>query len=143
MKRLKRRTIIIEEGENLISYGGGILIDEFIHRLSLPEIIDTTVKVKERERGYKESEAILALMMSMITGGECLDDLFTLREEETFKTIWRHGDIPHPTTMDDFLRRFDLGHIRQLDCQCTGIQQSLFRFRKTVYSHDGYRFHFG
>jgi hypothetical protein len=115
MKKIKRRTIIIKEGDNLVSYGGGILIDEFIHRLSLPQIIDTTVKVKERERGYKESEAILALIISMITGGECLDDLFTLREEEAFKTIWRHGDIPHPTTMGDFLRRFNLGHIRQLD----------------------------
>lgn len=115
MKKIKRRKIIIVEGDNLVSYGGGILIDEFIHKMSLPQIIDTTVKVKERERGYKESEAILALMVSMITGGECLDDLFALREEEAFQTIWRHGDIPHPTTMGDFLRRFDLGHIRQLD----------------------------
>ncbi|MFZ5998408.1 MAG: hypothetical protein ACOYW7_13135 [Nitrospirota bacterium] len=31
-----------------------------------------------------------------------------LREEESFKSIWRHGEIPHPTTMGDFLRRFDL-----------------------------------
>jgi len=115
MKKIKRRKIIIVEGDNLVSYGGGILIDEFIYKLSLPQIIDTTVKVKERERGYKESEAILALMVSVITGGECLDDLLALREEEAFKTIWRHGDIPHPTTMGDFLRRFDLGHIRQLD----------------------------
>lgn len=115
MKKIKRRKIIIVEGDNLVSYGGGILIDEFIHKLSLPQIIDTTVKVKERERGYRESEAILALMVSVITGGECLDDLLALREEEAFKTIWRHGDIPHPTTMGDFLRRFDLGHIRQLD----------------------------
>jgi hypothetical protein len=115
MKKIKRRKIIIVEGDNLVSYGGGILIDEFIHKLSLPQIIDTTVKVKERERGYRESEAILALMVSVITGGECLDDLLALREEEAFKTIWRHGDIPHPTTMGDFLRRFALGHIRQLD----------------------------
>lgn len=115
MKKIKRRKIIIVEGDNLVSYGGGILIDEFIYKLSLPQIIDITVKVKERERGYKESEAILALMVSVITGGECLDDLLALREEEAFKTIWRHGDIPHPTTMGDFLRRFDLGHIRQLD----------------------------
>ncbi len=78
-------------------------------------MIDSTVKVKERERGYKESEAVLGLAISMITGGVCLDDLVVLREEETFKKIWRHGDIPHPTTMGDFLRRFDLGHIRQLE----------------------------
>jgi hypothetical protein len=78
-------------------------------------MIDCTVRVKERERGYRESEAVLGLAVSMITGGGCLDDLIVLREEETFKNIWRHGDIPHPTTMGDFLRRFNLGHIRQLE----------------------------
>jgi len=111
----KRVKIILEQDETLVSHGGGILIDEFIHRLGLAEMIDSTVRVKERERGYRESEAVLGLAVSMITGGGCLDDLVVLREEETFKTIWRHGDIPHPTTMGDFLRRFDLGHIRQLE----------------------------
>lgn len=111
----KRTKIILEQDESLVSYGGGLLIDEFINRLGLAQMIDSTVKVKERERGYKESEAILGLAVSMITGGVCLDDLVVLREEENFKVIWRHGGIPHPTTMGDFLRRFDLGHIRQLE----------------------------
>lgn len=126
MKKIKkvdaarRVKIILEEGkDSIVSYGGGLLIDEFIHRLGLPGMIDTTVKVKERQRGFKESEATLGLMVSMITGGVCLDDLVVLREEEAFKHVWRHGDIPHPTTMGDFLRRFDLGHIRQLESVMT------------------------
>jgi hypothetical protein len=120
MKSARKRRIIIEEGDDtLVSYGGGVLIDEFIHKLSLPEIIDSTVKVKERERGLKESEHALSLAVTMITGGECLDDLFTLRDEEGFRAIGSHGDIPHPTTMGDFLRRFNLGHIRQLESVIT------------------------
>lgn len=120
MKGPRRRRIIIEEGdETLVTYGGGILIDEFIHRLSLPEIIDSTVKVKERERGFTESEHVLSLAVTMITGGECLDDLLNLREEDGFRTVWSHGGIPHPTTMGDFLRRFNLGHIRQLESVLT------------------------
>ncbi len=122
MKKIKRMNgarrvkIILEEGDDtLVSYGGGLLVDEFIHKLGLSHIIDTTVKVKTRERGYRESEAMLGLAISMITGGVCLDDLVALREEEGFKSIWRHGGIPHPTTMGDFLRRFNLGHIRQLE----------------------------
>lgn len=115
----KRVKFILEQDETLVSHGGGLLIDEFIHRLGLAQMIDSTVKVKERERGYRESEAILGLAVSVITGGVCLDDLIVLREEETFKTIWRHGDIPHPTTMGDFLRRFDLGHIRQIESVVT------------------------
>lgn len=115
----KRVKFILEQDETLVSHGGGLLIDEFIHRLGLAQMIDSTVKVKKRERGYRESEAILGLAVSVITGGVCLDDLIVLREEETFKIIWRHGDIPHPTTMGDFLRRFDLGHIRQIESVVT------------------------
>ena len=123
----KRVKIILEQDETLVSHGGGLLIDEFIHRLGLAQTIDSTVKVKERDRGYRESEAVLGLAVSMITGGVCLDDLVVLREEETFKTIWRHGDIPHPTTMGDFLRRFDLGHIRQLESVITQAFGKVYR----------------
>jgi len=120
MKVAGRKKIILVEGDDtLVSFGGSIILDEFIHRLGLPELIDRTVTVKERERGYRESEAILSLAASMITGGECLDDLFVLREEEGFGAIWSHGEIPHPTTMGDFLRRFNLGHIRQLESVIT------------------------
>lgn len=122
----KRVKVILEEDETLVSYGGGLLVDEFIHRLGLPHIIDNTVKVKERERGYKESEAVLGLVISIITGGVCLDDLVVLREEESFKSIWRHGEIPHPTTMGDFLRRFDLGHIRQLESVNTQSMRKVY-----------------
>jgi len=116
MKQLGRRKFRLVEGDDtLVSFGGGILLDEFIHRLGLPELIDRHVRVKERERGYRESEAVLGLAVSMITGGECLDDLFVLREESGFSSLWSHGEIPHPTTMGDFLRRFNLGHIRQLE----------------------------
>ena len=131
MNRPRRRRLILEEGDDtLVSYGGGILIDEFIHKLSLPEIIDATVNVKERQRGFKESEHVLSLAVTMITGGECLDDLFTLRDEEGFRTVWSHGGIPYPTTMGDFLRRFNLGHIRQLESVITQA------FRK-VYTSTG------
>ncbi|MDA8170881.1 MAG: IS1380 family transposase [Nitrospiraceae bacterium] len=135
MKKIKkvnvtrRIKVVLEEGkDSLISYGGGLLIDEFIRKLGLPEMIDSAVKVKKRESGFKESEAVLGLAVSMITGSTCLDDLVVLREEEAFKEIWRHGDIPHPTTMGDFLRRFDLGHIRQLESVLT-------RAFRTVYAN--------
>ncbi|MBP8985270.1 MAG: IS1380 family transposase [Syntrophobacterales bacterium] len=116
MKKAVRRKVVLREGDDtLVSFGGGILLDEFISRLGLAELIDQKVRIKARERGYRESEAILGLAVGMITGGECLDDLFVLREEKGFGAIWSHGEIPHPTTMGDFLRRFSLGHIRQLE----------------------------
>jgi hypothetical protein len=128
MKKGGKRKVILREGDDtLVSFGGGILLDEFIRRLGLAELIDQTVKVKTRERGYKESEAILGLAASMITGGECLDDLFVLREEKGFGAIWSHGEIPHPTTMGDFLRRFNLGHIRQLESVITECFHKVYK----------------
>lgn len=116
MKQVGRRKVRLVAGdETLVSFGGGILSDEFIDRLGLPDLIDQRVLVKEREQGYRESETILALVASLITGGECLDDLFVLREESGFSSLWSHGEIPHPTTMWDFLRRFNLGHLRQIE----------------------------
>ena len=127
MKKAGRRKFLLVEGDDtLVSFGGGILLDEFIHRLGLPELIDERVRVKERERGYRESEAILGLAVGMITGGECLDDLFVLREESGFSSLWSHGEIPHPTTMGDFLRRFTLGHIRQLESVLTGCFRRIY-----------------
>lgn len=139
MKKIKkvdstrRVKIVLEEGkDSLVSYGGGLLIDEFVHRLGLPAMIDSTVKVKERERGFRESEAVLGLAVSMITGGTCLDGLVVLREEEAFKNVWRHGEIPHPTTMGDFLRRFDLGHIRQLESVITQAFRKVYRSQERI-----------
>ncbi len=90
----KRGKIILEEGDDtLVSYGGGLLVDEFIHKLNLPHLIDTAVKVKARERGYRESEAVLGLAISMIIGGVCLDDLVVLREEDN---AWVSGLMYQP-----------------------------------------------
>jgi hypothetical protein len=63
----------------------------------------------------------------MITGGACLDDLVVLREEEGFGMLWRHGEIPHPTTMGDFLRRCTLGHLRQLEHVLTESLRTVYR----------------
>ena len=69
--------------------------------------------MKKCERGYCEAESIFALTQSMIVGGECLDDLAALRQDEAVRLLTGF-EIPHPTTEGDFLRRFSLGHIHQL-----------------------------
>lgn len=43
MKKAGRRKFVLVEGDDtLVSFGGGILLDEFIHRLGLPELIART-----------------------------------------------------------------------------------------------------
>jgi hypothetical protein len=52
----------------LTAQSGVILLREFVKRLGLPEMIDRRIEVKERERGYPESQNILSLCWKMILG---------------------------------------------------------------------------
>jgi hypothetical protein len=45
----------------LASHAGIVLIKELVDRFGVAELIDQEIKVKQRERGYRESESILAL----------------------------------------------------------------------------------
>jgi hypothetical protein len=107
----------------LTAQGGLILIEELIHRLRVKELIDETVSVKKRQRGYAESDHIIALVYNLIGGGSCLDDLNSLREDEETKTVMQQEAIPHATTAGDFLRAFSLGHIKQLEKASRRIQE--------------------
>jgi hypothetical protein len=100
--------------KKLINFPGILLIQNLAYCLGIPERIEKIVKVKERERGYCEATSIFALAQSMIMGGECLDDLEVLRRAAAVKVL-TGLEIPHPTTEGDFLRRFNLGHIHQLE----------------------------
>jgi hypothetical protein len=109
----------------LTAHGGLILVEELIHRLRVKEIIEETVSVKKRQRGYQESDHILALVYNLIGGGSCLDDLNLLREDAETKAVIQQEAIPHATTAGDFLRAFTLGHIKQLEKASRRIQEQV------------------
>lgn len=109
----------------LTAQGGLILIEELVHRLKVKEIIEETVSVKKRQRGYGESDHIIALVYNLIGGGSCLDDLNLLREDAETKAVIQQEAIPHATTAGDFLRAFHLGHIKQLAKASRRIQETV------------------
>src|SRR6266542_2853067 len=65
-------------------------------------------------RGYSPAQAILGLCETLIAGGDCLDDVAILRADSAQELLRGHG-LPEPTTLGRFLRRFNLGHIGQLN----------------------------
>lgn len=106
---------IKESKRSLTSHSGIYLVDQFTQALNVREEIDRNVKVKERKSGYNVSQAILSLAYSMIAGGDCIDDVDWIRNDNTLLTLIGEKSTPHSTTMGDFLRRFNLGHIKQLE----------------------------
>jgi len=99
--------------QQLTSHAGLVLVRELAGRLGVGELLDR-VTVKKRGRGYSPAQAILGLCETLIAGGDCLDDVAILRADSAQELLRGHG-LPEPTTLGRFLRRFNLGHIGQLN----------------------------
>jgi hypothetical protein len=133
------RTVRLEvTDEPLTVHTGLSLFYAMSETLEIPRILDESVKVKERESGYPESEHILALAANAFMGGDYLDDLEALREDVAIQKAIGRKEIPDPTTAGDFCRRFTLGHILQMNRAFAAIQREVYRRRreKTVWTID-------
>ncbi|MGH9767146.1 MAG: IS1380 family transposase [Blastocatellia bacterium] len=98
----------------LSNHAGAVLIKEFTDRLGLELLINSQLEVKERERGYTESESILALCWNLILGGDCLDDLNVLRGDVGTQELLGLESVIAPTTAGEFLRKFSIGDLTAL-----------------------------
>ena len=104
---------IAASSQQITAHAGLVLVRELAERLGLPKLLDE-ITVKQRQRGYRPAEAILALCETLIAGGECLDDAVLMRGDGAQQLLRGHA-VPDPTTLGRFLRRFTLGHIGQLN----------------------------
>ncbi len=118
--------------EPLTVHTGLSLFYAMAEALEIPRILDERVHVKERERGYPESEHILALAANAFIGGDYLDDLEALREDIAIQKAIGRKEIPDPTTAGDFCRRFTLGHILQMNQAFAEIQSQVYQRRKEI-----------
>jgi len=100
--------------------------------LKIPKSLDDHVQVKQRDSGYPESEHILALAANAFVGGDFLDDLEALREDDGIKMAIGRKEIPDPTTAGDFCRRFSRGHILQINKAFAEIEHEVYKKRKDV-----------
>src|SRR5262249_47903255 len=100
--------------ERLTSHAGVVLLHDFAQRLGVAEMLDEELGVKTRERGYPESEAIGGLLYNTILGGTCLSDLEVLRGDPGTQELLGAERVLAPTTAGEFLRKFDLGDVHDL-----------------------------
>ena len=91
--------------ESLTAYGGVPLLVRAWRSLGVPQSIGRQVRVKERQRGYDEGTMLESLMVLNAVGGECLEDLERLREDEGLAELLGHG-IPSPEAGRKFLYQF-------------------------------------
>jgi hypothetical protein len=98
----------------LTSHAGTVLLHDFAQRLGVEEVLDEELHVKTRARGYGESEAVGGLTYNLILGGEHLSDLEVLRGDPGTQELLGAEAILAPTTAGEFLRKFDIGDVHDL-----------------------------
>jgi hypothetical protein len=126
-------TVRLESTEEPLTVHTGLsLLYAMAEALEIPHILDEHIQVKERERGYPESEHILALAANAFIGGDFIDDLEALREDVAIQRVIGRKDIPDPTTAADFCRRFTLGHILQFNRALAEIHSRVHRLRPKI-----------
>lgn len=109
--------------EQLTSHAGVVLVHELATRLGVEQLVDEELQVKQRERGYTEGQAIGALVHNLLLGGECLSDLEVLRGDPGTQELLAQDAILAPRTAREFLQKFDLGDIRDLQRVNLRLQQ--------------------
>lgn len=95
--------------DTLSSHSGVVLLKDFCDRIGVADVIDSEVKVKQRDRGFSDSQAVLDLVWNLILGGDCLSDLNALRGDEGTINLLGVETIIAPTTAGEHLRKFDIG----------------------------------
>jgi hypothetical protein len=93
----------------LSSHSGAVLLKDFCQRIAVADILEEEVQVKQRNRGYTDSEAILAMVFNLVLGGDSLSDLNVIGGDEGTLKLLGVTSILAPTTAGEHLRKFDIG----------------------------------
>ncbi len=113
----------------ITAFGGAELLREAGRAVRLAGALDDCLKLKKRSRGLSDTEFVLGMAESIALGASCLDDLAVNRADAA-QTELRGFEIPPPQTAGRWLRRFTLGHIRQLG-------KALLRAQRNAYMAAG------
>lgn len=111
--------------ERFTSHAGVVLVHELAERLGLEQLIEEELHVKQRERGYGEGQAIAGLVYNLVIGGDCLSDLDVLRGDPGTQELLAQDAILAPRTAGEFLQKFDIGDIRDLQRLTLRLQQRI------------------
>jgi hypothetical protein len=91
--------------------------------LGVEGVLEEELKVKTRERGYGEGQAIGSLVYNLVLGGEHLSDLEVLRGDAGTQELVGAESVLAPTTAGEFLRKFDIGDVQDLQRVHLRLQQ--------------------
>src|SRR5262245_33805812 len=109
--------------EQLTSHAGTVLLQDFAQRLGGEESLGGELEVQVRERGSRGGQGSKGLGYNLILGGSHLSDLEVLRGDPGTQELLEAERILAPTTAGEFLRKFDIGDVHDLQRVHLRLQQ--------------------
>ena len=91
--------------------------------------IDKDLNILKRHLPYHESDHVLNIAYNTLSGGTCLDDIESRRNDETYMDALGAERIPDPTTAGDFTRRFTEQDVGLLMDAINSVRSRLWRKR--------------
>ncbi|NLE60346.1 MAG: IS1380 family transposase [Planctomycetes bacterium] len=123
---------------------GGIgMMHLLARRTGLIEAIDRRLHLLKVHKPYHESDHVLNMAYNLLAGGECLEDLELLRNDEVYLNALGAQRIPDPTTAGDFCRRFEVYDIQILMRAINAVRTKVWKrqpkafFKRAIIDADG------
>jgi hypothetical protein len=96
----------VEKGSlQTTSYAGLPLLTELAHQIGLIGKLDALPSLWQRQGAYSSSDYVMGLALTLIAGGEGLDDTRLLRSDPGLKQL-ALPELPAANSFGEFLRRF-------------------------------------
>jgi hypothetical protein len=112
-------------------------------RTGLIDAIDRSLHLLKVHLPYHESDHVLNFGYNILAGGQRMEDIELLRNDEVYLDALAARSIPDPTTAGDFCRRFAVGDVVALMEAINEVRLGVWRrqpkefFRQAVIDADG------
>lgn len=123
---LSARNISYELSDRVrgLSCGGVGAMHRLVQHVGLVDDLNEHVELLKAHLPYHESDHVLNIAYNVLCGGERLEDIELLRNDEVYLDALGAQRIPDPTTAGDFCRRFGRWDIESLQ---SAINESRLR----------------
>jgi len=101
------------DDDRLVADAGLLLPATLAEHLGLKALVDEHVRLGPKPGAANAGDKLLTLVMSVLAGGDCIDDANALRAGATGRILGFTAKAA--STVGTFLRSFRWGHVRQFD----------------------------
>ena len=125
--RLPKLQVHLDKPQDEFAYGGLTLVHQLARKVRFNMHIREHVNVLKIHQGYGESEHLYHLLSALFAGAGCVEDVGQLQNNEAYKKMVGVDQVTDPTTMGDFLRRFERKDLNGLKAAMWGMRREAWK----------------